>query len=125
MSGRIIIQNEHEEIDAVRSARVKEDQAIVIDWDAIHSIVQRILKTMDKKVLQNTIDSRVEPGSSRSRKLPLFTYRLYRSPEADSDPVIAGVSFEQNGSMVHIKGDISEEESGKVYFETESESVPI
>ncbi|MGO8903455.1 MAG: hypothetical protein ACLQU5_34715 [Isosphaeraceae bacterium] len=88
------------------------------DWDSIHRAVQEILGTLASWVLSRAPATAWKSGRSSARAFPLFSYRVfYRLDGNDYDPVIVGVTVSLEGSIARVSGDISGDESGRVYFD--------
>jgi hypothetical protein len=89
-----------------------------LDWDSIHRAVQEILETLTSWVLSRAPATAWKSGRSSARAFPLFSYRVfYRLDGNDYDPVIVGVTVSLEGSIARVSGDISGDESGRVYFD--------
>jgi hypothetical protein len=57
-------------------------------------------------------------GRTSARAFPLLSYRVfYRSDGDKSDPVIAGVTVTLEGPVARVSGDISGDETGRIYFD--------
>ena len=88
------------------------------DWDSIHRAVQEILGTLTNWVLSRAPATAWKSGRSSARAFPLFSYRVfYRLDGNDYDPVIVGVTVSLEGPIARVSGDISGDESGRVYFD--------
>jgi len=88
------------------------------DWDSIHRAVQEILGTLASWVLSRAPATAWKSGRSSARAFPLFSYRVfYRLDGNDYDPVIVGVTVSLEGPIARVSGDISGDESGRVYFD--------
>jgi hypothetical protein len=89
-----------------------------LDWDSVHRAVQEILGTLTNWVLSRAPATLWKSGRSSARAFPLFSYRVfYRLDGNDYDPVIVGVTVSPEGSIARVSGDISGDESGRVYFD--------
>ena len=89
-----------------------------LDWDSIHRAVQEILETLTGWVFARAPATGWKLGRSSARAFPLFSYRVfYRLDGNDYDPVIVGVTVSLEGSIARVSGDISGDESGRVYFD--------
>jgi hypothetical protein len=93
-----------------------------IDWDLIHRTVQDSLALFDARIANACPDCQVESLATRTLRFALFSHRAYQASE-DSERLIAGVLFEEVDSKIRISGDVSGEESGKVYFDAGEERV--
>jgi hypothetical protein len=90
------------------------------DWASIHRAVQEILGTLTSWILSRAPATAWKAGRSSARAFPLFSYRVfYRLDGNDYDPVIVGVTVSLEGSIARVSGDISGDESGRVYFDEE------
>ncbi len=88
------------------------------DWDSIHRAVQEILETLTSWVLSRAPATAWKSGRSSARAFPLFSYRVfYRLDGNDYDPVIVGITVSLEGPIARVSGDISGDESGRVYFD--------
>jgi len=88
------------------------------DWDSIHRAVQENLETLANWLVSRAPALRWKAGRSSARAFPLFSYRVfYRLDGDDYDPVIVGVTASLDGSIARVSGDISGDESGRVYFD--------
>jgi|GEM_PF-2861716 len=89
-----------------------------LDWDSIHRAVQENLETLTNWLVSRAPALRWKAGRSSARAFPLFSYRVfYRLDGNDYDPVIVGVTVSLEGPIARVSGDISGDESGRVYFD--------
>ncbi len=91
------------------------------NWDMltvrIPKIANEILSTLDSAVLKSHPSMTARSGKTLLRNQLLFVYTTYSDGTADSNAIVVGVTIERNAPHVIIHGDITNEESGKVYFE--------
>ena len=87
-----------------------------LDWDSIHRVVQEILETLTGWVLARAHATGWKSGRSSARAFPLFSYRVFcRLDGNDYDSIMVGVTVSLEGSIARVSGDISGDESGRVY----------
>ena len=62
-------------------------------------------------------------GRTSTQRFPLFSYRTFQTAaEPEADAVVVGVDFQEQEQGISIRGDISGEESGRVFFEEACEA---
>ncbi len=89
-----------------------------LDWDSVHEAIQEGLERLTGLVLDQSRETVWKSGRSSARAFPLLSYRVfYRSDGDDYDPVIVSVTVTLEGSIARVSGDISGDESGRVYFD--------
>jgi len=93
------------------------------DWDHIHEKVQEVFAEMARRVGERwpTISSR--GGRTSTQRFPLFSYRTFQTTaQAEADAVVVGLDFQPQEQCVSIRGDISGEETGHVFFDQACEA---
>jgi hypothetical protein len=94
--------------------------AQVIDWDAVNDLIQCEFDGLADQVGREIPGIRSKAGRSAAKGFSLFSYRVFPPLEdEDFDPIIVGVTCVQDASEVRITGDISGEETGRIYFDRE------
>lgn len=89
-----------------------------LDWDSIHVGIQEGLERLTQLVLAKSPQAAWKSGRNAARALPLLSYRVfYRSDGDDYDPVIASVAITLEGPVARVSGDISGDETGRIYFD--------
>ena len=93
-----------------------------IDWDIIDLVIQEKLSTLTERVGRLIPNLVWRSGSHRARHIALSSYRIYdHLGGEDTDPIYAGVTIVEEDGTVRISGDISGEESGRIYFDQDCE----
>jgi hypothetical protein len=88
------------------------------DWDRIHAQVQGAFDGLRDRVAEAVPGSLSRPGRASAPAFELFSYRVfYRADFDEDDPVLAGVMVQDQGSSYRVSGDVSGEESGRIYCE--------
>jgi hypothetical protein len=88
------------------------------DWSLVHQAIQDILGLLTERVLEAVPQAHWKPGQTATRAFPLFSYRVfYRLGGDDYDPVVAGVTVTVDKEVARISGDISGDETGRIYFD--------
>ena len=90
-----------------------------IDWDAVNQLIQREFDSLADLVGRALPGIRSKAGRSAAKGFSLFSYRVFPLEGEDFDPIIVGVTCVQDASEVRITGDISGEETGRIYFDRE------
>jgi hypothetical protein len=89
-----------------------------VKWDSVHEVIQEGLERLTRLVLDRSQQTVWKSGRTSARAFPLLSYRVfYRSDGDNYDPVIAGVTLTLEGPLARVSGDISGEESGRIYFD--------
>jgi hypothetical protein len=89
-----------------------------IDWDAVNRSIQSELDGLADWVEREIPGINSRAGRSAARGFSLFSYRTFPPlGDEDFDPIIVGVTCVQDASEVRISGDISGEETGRIYFD--------
>lgn len=89
-----------------------------VDWQAVHEVIQRTMTQLTEQVLANRPQTTWKSGRNATRAFPLLSYTVFhRSSADDEDPVIVGITVAPEGTTARISGDISGDESGRVYFD--------
>lgn len=123
---RAVIRNEAEmSIPGVKRDRELTVKAFAVDqvgenpdWDRIHEDVQRALERLGEKVSTPAPKSLSRYGRTTAPAFALFSYRVfYRADLDEDDPILVGVTIQEQGPSFHIAGDVSVEESGTIYYE--------
>jgi hypothetical protein len=107
--------------------REKRADLSQIDWNQVNRIVQREFRTLAGEVRRRWPHIRARAGRTSGRVFFLFAYCTFDVPEDHGiDPVVVGINFgpTPHGGAVVVQGDISGEESGKVYYELPPREVP-
>ncbi|MDR3619084.1 MAG: hypothetical protein P4L85_07005 [Paludisphaera borealis] len=88
------------------------------DWERIHADVQEALEGLRVRVSAAAPGSLSRPGRTSAPAFALFSYRVfYRADVDEDDPILVGVTIQDQGSSYRVAGDVSGEESGRIYFE--------
>ena len=89
-----------------------------VKWDSVHEVIQKHLERLRRLVLVQFPETVWKSGRNSARAFPLLSYRVFYRFDGDNyDPVIAGVTVTQEGPLARVSGDISGEESGRIYFD--------
>ena len=89
-----------------------------VKWDSVHEEIQEHLERLTRLVLVQSPQTVWKSGRNSARAFPLLSYRVfYRSDGDNYDPIIADVTVTQEGPLAWVSGDISGEESGRIYFD--------
>ena len=97
------------------------------DWDRVNQSVQEVLQKLAGRVRLLRPDVRSQTGSTAGKSFYLVTYRVFEVPSDHGIlPVVVSVDFDptSDGSGIEVKGDITAEETGEVFFETKARRVP-
>lgn len=104
-----------------------EPLASSFDWDRllvrVPQVVSGGLSAIDGKVLSSHPAAIARSGKTLVRNESLFVYHTYSLPTNDEDAVVVGLTVERIGAHVILRGDIANEESGKVYSELAAQSL--
>lgn len=88
------------------------------DWDRVHDQVQAVLDGMSRRVQEGRPGIFSRPGKTSTARFPLFSYRTFQAGASpDTDAVVVGLDFQPAEQTVRIRGDISGEETGHVFFD--------
>jgi hypothetical protein len=92
------------------------------DWDRVHEVVQGVLGEMARDVERRWPEIGSRPGRTTTRRFPLFSFRtFFTKVDRGADPVVVGLDFKPEADGVRVRGDISGEESGRVWYDEECE----
>ena len=94
-----------------------------VNWDIVHAVVQDALAPLPGWIAEACPGVRWWPGRSTARAFHLFSYRTFSRDDDIGDPVVVGVVFAGSGTGIRISGDISGEETGRVYYDEGCEQV--
>jgi hypothetical protein len=98
-----------------------------VDWDLVYEAIQAIFEPMAEAIHRRRPDTRSRANRAAAHAFFLFAYRVFDVPMDHAiDPVVVGVEFAPaptNGGVL-VRGDISGEESGRIYFELDESEVP-
>src|SRR5436305_396528 len=93
------------------------------EWDHIHEAVQQFLAQMARQVSEEGSAISSRGGRTSTQRFPLFSYRTFQTAaEPEADAVLVGVDFQAQEQGVSIRGDISGEETGHVFFDEACEA---
>ena len=88
------------------------------DWNRIHGDVQNAFERLWAKVSAVSPGALSRPGRTTAPAFVLFSYRVfYRADLDEDDPILVGVTIQDQGSSYRVASDVSGEESGTVYYE--------
>jgi len=94
------------------------------DWDQIHGDVQRALAELWRKISAASPSALSRPGRTEAPAFALFSYRVFYVADLDEDdPIVVGVTVEDQGTSYLVEGEVVGEETGLLYFD-ESFDVP-
>lgn len=103
-----------------------EPRAPTFDWNVIVArvpqLVDEALSTIDGAVRESNPNAIMRSGNNTIRAESLFVYHTYSLETDDADPVVVGLTVERHAPHVTIRGDIANEESGKIFSELKAQS---
>jgi hypothetical protein len=89
-----------------------------IDWEIVDEAIQEKLSRLTERVMQLLPNLVWRAGSHSARHISLSSYRIFDRLDGDDfDPVYAGITIVEVNGMMRIAGDISGEETGRIYFD--------
>ncbi len=95
--------------------RIREAPA---DLSRIADRVEVPLAQLSEAVRQQIPASFSRPGRTKVGTTSLFVYQTFYLPGVpETEPVVVGIAFEPRDNETIIRGDVSGEDSGTVYFE--------
>lgn len=94
-----------------------EEPSIEIDWDRVHAVVQQELARLRTAVCDQSGLTIVQPGRTRTRGFPLFSYLAFSRPESEAEAIVVGLTFTPRNHGFEIVGDVAGEESGQIYYD--------
>lgn len=94
------------------------------NWDQIHEDVQNSLEELWRKISAASPSSLSRPGRTEAPAFLLFSYRVFFAGGDlnEDDPILVGVTIEDQGTSYFVDGEVMGEETGVVYFEDNFES---
>ena len=93
-----------------------------IDWEAIHQVIEEKLASLTRRVADLIPHLTWRAGSYRARHVALSCYRTFGHLDGnDLDPVYAGLTIVEEDGRLRVSGDISGEESGRIFFDRDCE----
>ena len=93
------------------------------DWDLIHEKIQEVLAEMGRRVAERWPTISSQGGRTSTQRFPLFSYRTFQgAAEGEADAVVVGLDIQPQEQVVSIRGDISGEETGRIFFDEACEA---
>jgi hypothetical protein len=99
-----------------------------VDWDEVHRLIQQTFDELANRVCHEHAEIRARAGRTVGGCYYLFSYCDFDIPSDHAiRAVAAGVDFQKGPGhdQVTVRGDIVQEETGDVLFETEQRVVSL
>ena len=111
-------------VAGVRARLGRDDAALrrrEADWSEVEGAVADAFAQMARDVAIRLPDARSRAGANSSGAMLLYAYRVFDLPgRPDTEPVVVGVSLKRVEGGIDVRGDICEEDSGRLLLSSSS-----